>query len=112
MLEEQGERIEGRLTSVEGQLVSIDGRLTKVEGQVESLRDEMRRLNRQLREDLVHQMGVFYENTMAAIRDLAPDFRPIRREFKSADAVLREDIERRLEPLEAEARTRRNKPNG
>ena len=50
--------------------------------------------------DLKRHMLVLHEETMQAIRDLAPDLAPIRREFRAADEALREDINRRLDPLE------------
>jgi len=56
--------------------------------------------------DLRHEMRLLHEDTISNIKALAPDFGPIRREFTQADAQLREDIERRLDPLEAFARAR------
>ena len=58
---------------------------------------------------LGHQMRVLHEDTIDRIAALAPDFSPIRREFTAADTQLREEIDRRLTPLEADAR-RRNQP--
>jgi archaellum component FlaC len=57
--------------------------------------------------DLGHQMRVLHEDTIDRIAALAPDFGPIRREFNEADTRLREDIDRRLTPLEAQARRRK-----
>ena len=67
------------------------------------LRDEMRELNA----DLGHQMRVLHEDTIDKIKALAPDLEPVRREFTAADTKLREDIDRRLRPLESEAQSRR-----
>ena len=60
-------------------------------------------------EALRNQMLVLHEDTIERIAALAPDFTPIRREFREATAQLREDIERRLEPLEAAFRSRRRR---
>jgi hypothetical protein len=51
-------------------------------------------------------MLVLHEDVIDRIAALAPDFAPIRREFAAADERLREDIDRRLSPLEAAARLR------
>jgi len=51
--------------------------------------------------DLGRQMRVLHEDTIDRIKDLAPDFSPIRREFTEADAKLRDEIDRRLTPIEA-----------
>ena len=87
-------------------------RLTRLEEKVDALQAEMRAGHAELRagqEGLGHQMRVLHEQTLDNIKALAPDFDPIRREFKHADAELREDIDRRLTPLEALARTRRRR---
>jgi tetrahydromethanopterin S-methyltransferase subunit G len=57
--------------------------------------------------DLGRQMRVLHEDTIDRIAALAPDFGPIRREFTEADARLHDKIDRRLAPLEAQARRRR-----
>ena len=67
------------------------------------LRSELR----QQGEDIRHEMRVLHEDTIGRIAALAPDFAPVRREFAAADAELREEVDRRLTPLEAEARRRR-----
>jgi len=41
-------------------------------------------------------MRVLHEDTIANIKALAPDFEPIRREFRNADAKLKEDILKEL----------------
>jgi len=58
-------------------------------------------------EELGRQMRVLHEDTIERIKALAPDFRPIRREFRAADAALFDEIDRRLTPLEAAERRRR-----
>ena len=93
----------------------VEERLSKLETKVDDFAAEMRTgfqdlkrhhdvLHEQITEFKRHQ-EVLHEQTIEAIRDLAPDFAPIRREFQNADAELREDIERRLDPHEATART-------
>ena len=62
---------------------------------------------RQQGEDIRHEMRVLHEDTIGRIAALAPDFGPVRREFAAADAELREEFDRRLTPLEADARRRR-----
>jgi len=87
MSEERLERIE---TKVDGLETRFDGLETKFD-------------------DLGRHMRVLHEDLVGRIADLAPDYAPIRREFKEADAELRESIEVRLQPLEAAERLRRNK---
>jgi chromosome segregation ATPase len=75
-----------------------------------SLRAEVADLRREVRtqgEDIRREMRILHEDVIGRIAALAPDFGPIRREFKQADAELRESIERRLDPLEAAIRSRR-----
>ena len=82
----------------------------KIDSLGKDLRHEMRGLRDEMHglySDLGHQMRVLHEDTIDRIKALAPDLEPIRREFKAADTKLREDIDRRLRPLESEARTRR-----
>ena len=59
--------------------------------------------------ELRHEMRLLHEDVLGNIRALAPDFGPIRREFRQADAELRESIEPRLSALETAARSRRHK---
>jgi hypothetical protein len=59
--------------------------------------------------DLGHQMRVLHEETLDRIKALAPDFSQIRREFRQADADLKESIDRRLDPIELWIRSRDQK---
>jgi hypothetical protein len=61
--------------------------------------------------DLGHQMRVLHEEALDRMQTLASDPEPLRREFRAADADLREDLVQRLEPLEAFVRiaTRRRR---
>jgi len=76
-------------------------RLERIETKVDGLETRF--------DDLGRHMRVLHEDLVGRIADLAPDYAPIRREFKEADAELRESIEVRLQPLEAAERLRRNK---
>lgn len=74
----------------------------------------MHELNAQVGEklnDLRRHMGVLHEDVVSRIAALAPDYAPIRREFRDADAILREELSQRIQPLEAFARehTRRRR---
>jgi len=102
MSEEGLAAVETRLTSVERRLASVDTRLISIELKQDDLHREIH--------DLRHDMHVLHEDTISNIRVLAPDFAPIRREFTAADSSLREDIDRRLIPLEAIARKRHRRP--
>jgi chromosome segregation ATPase len=60
-----------------------------------------------LREDfgkLGGQMRALHEDTIDKIKALAPDFDPLRREFRAADAELADQLDKRIVPLEAFAR--------
>ena len=81
-----------------------DHRLAIIEGKLDTLVTGQAALETQQTE-LRHEMRVLHEDTIDKIKALAPDFGPIRREFTRADQDLREDIDRRLTPLEAFART-------
>ena len=80
-------------TDLRSELAAVGIALSKIQQQSETLRQ---------------QMLVLHEDTIGRIAALAPDFAPIRREFAAADAQLREEIDRRLTPLEADARRRRS----
>jgi prefoldin subunit 5 len=67
---------EERLERIEATLDSLDGGL-------QGLRQEMRTLN----EDTRRHMGVLHEEVIDRIAALAPDFAPIRREFKQASLM-------------------------
>lgn len=85
-------------------------RLSRIETKVDTLAEAVDRLAERVAtqgDDLRQEMRLLHEDVVGRIADLAPDYAPIRREFKQADAELRESIERRLVPLEAAARSRR-----
>jgi hypothetical protein len=75
--------------------------------EMRELRDGLRQEMNELREDLGHQMRVLHEDTIDKIRALAPDYTMIRREFTASDDQVREDVDRRLTPLETLARNAR-----
>jgi len=123
MLDERLVNIENRLTSSEGRLAGVAHRLTSVEAKVDRIEVKVDRLEVKVDRlegkvdnlegtvaDLSRQMHVLHEDTIDNIKALAPDFAPIRREFTEADGKLREDIERRLIPLESIARRRHGRP--
>jgi hypothetical protein len=96
----------------------IETRLDRIEGEVAATRQEMHELNTETREmiekldgDLRRHMGVLHEDLVSRIAALAPDFAPIRREFREGDVRLREELSQRIQPLEAFAReeTRRRR---
>jgi len=81
----------------------------------EQLRVEMREGQQQLRaelksdhEELRRHMGVLHEEVMDRIQALTFNPEPLRREFRAADDAVREDIGRRLDPIEAALRSRRS----
>jgi outer membrane murein-binding lipoprotein Lpp len=82
-------------TEVVGLRTDVDGLRTDVDGLSTNVTD----LNTNF-VDLKRYMLVLHEETLETIKALAPDFGPIRREFRAADEALREDINRRLVPLE------------
>ena len=81
-----------------------DERLIRIETALADLRTGQDELGRQMR--------VLHEETLDRIAALAPDDAPLRRDFARANAELREDIARRLEPLEAWARSKRDPIQG
>lgn len=116
---------EERLVAIEGRIGAVETRLGGVEHQLDQLRagqtelraghDELRNGLNEVRAGLAnldHNMRVLHEDVIARIAALAPDFAPIRREFRQADAELRDEIDRRLTPLEAAARGRRGPRRG
>ena len=114
MSEERLARIEEKLVDLEA---GQEGLRRDMQAGHADLRREMQAGHAELRremqagyEDLGHQMRVLHEETIDTIKALAPDFGPIRREFTDADEKLREDIDRRLTPLETLARTHRQGP--
>jgi hypothetical protein len=118
-LEEAVERLAERVTT-QGDDLRREMRLLHEDaiGKIATQGDDLRREMRLLHEDAIgkiatqgdgvrQEMRLLHEDVIGRIADLAPDFAPIRREFKQADDELRESIERRLVPLEAAARSRR-----
>lgn len=99
MSEERFVAIEGKLNSLERGVEKISAELRGVES---SLRREMGVMGQELEANLSRQMRVLHEDTIGRIAALAPEFAPIRREFAEADAKLREELDRRLVPLEAQ----------
>jgi hypothetical protein len=94
----------GKKPELRGELgQEIVGLRTEMHTGFNDLRSEMQKQG----EDIRHEMRVLHEDTIGRIAALAPDFGPVRREFAAADAELREEFDRRVTPLEADARRRR-----
>ena len=95
----------GEFTNVRGEMASG---FASVRGEMASgfanVRGEMA--------DLRRYFGVLHEETLDKIKALAPDPDEIRREFRGADAALREEINRRLDPLELAVRSQAAKKDG
>lgn len=77
----------------------IDTRLDRLEHGQEALRAEVG--------DLRRHMGVLHEEVLDRIQTLAFDPAPLRREFRAGDAALREEFNRRIEPIETAMRRKR-----
>ena len=108
----------------EQRLIRIEERLDTQQAEMRTGFDELRTGSNEMRADInalragldelradhkdhVRQTGVMHEEVLDRIAPLAPDFRPIRREVQTADAELKENIERRLEPIEAAVKAAR-----
>jgi hypothetical protein len=83
----------------EERLIAIETKLDVLaagqEALARDLRSEMKDLGDGLQgqiSDMGNQMRVLHEDTIANIKALAPDFEPIRREYREADAKLKEEI--------------------
>jgi len=74
--------------------------------EMHALHADVQREMHTLHDDLRRHMGVLHEDTIDKIKELAPDFGPIRREFTAADARLKDEIDLRLTPIEAALRKR------
>ena len=88
-----------RFDRIELRLDGLEGRLDRLEHGQHAMRGEMGELRR--------HMGVLHEEVMDRLKTLTFDPEPLRREFRAADDALREEIGRRLDPIEAAFRSRR-----
>jgi len=79
----------------------IEARLDRLEGGQEALRADVG--------DLRRHMGVLHEEVLDRIQTLAFDPAPLRREYQAGDAIVREELSRRIEPLESAMRRRRRR---
>ena len=57
-------------------------------------------------EDLNRHMRVLHEDVLVRIKDLTFDPEPLRREFRTGLADVREEFGRRMDPIEAVIRQR------
>jgi archaellum component FlaC len=94
-----------RFGRIESRLDVLSTDVAQIKTDVQGLKTDVEGLKNGLSE-LGHQMRVLHEDTIDRIKDLAPDFGPIRREFKQADADLRSEMDSRLVILEAAVRKR------
>ena len=97
MSEERFDRIEERLDRLEHGQGAIRAEI----GELRDGQDELRR-----------HMGVLHEEVMDRLNVLTFDPEPLQREFRAADDALREEIGRRLDPIEAAFRSRRTEQDG
>jgi hypothetical protein len=108
MSEERLAAIEGKIDHLDAKVDELDTRLTGKIDLVDAKIDELdTRLTGKIHE-LRRHMGVLHEETLERIAALAPDYSTIRREFTAADDRVRDDISRRLDPLEAAVRGRKS----
>jgi archaellum component FlaC len=94
------DRMDRRFDQIDQRFEAVDSRFEKVDQRFDRLEAKMDETNRHMR--------VLHEEVLDRIAALAPDFGPIRREFTAADNELREQINQRLNPLEAWVRTRKD----
>ncbi|HXT70410.1 MAG TPA: hypothetical protein VN700_11675 [Vicinamibacterales bacterium] len=102
----------GRMDRLEGELGEridcldrqLGGRMDRLEGDLGGLGGQIERL--------ATHMHVLHEDLVDRIKALAPDFQPLRREFMRADDKLRDELDIRLVPLEADLRLRSKKRRG
>jgi len=106
--------IEERLTALETKVDDLAQSHAELRTEVTGLRTEMRGGFAEVRGemgDLRHYMGVLHEDTVDKIKALTPDPDGIRSEFRAADDALREEINRRLDPVERAVRAQATKRN-
>lgn len=107
MSEERFAAIETKIDALRGEMHDMGNTLRgEMQDLGNTLRVEMQSAGDRLRDDLGRQMRVLHEDVIDNIKALAPDFAPIRREFKAADDQLHEEFDRRLTPVEAALRKR------
>ncbi len=94
-----------RFIAIEGRLDTLEVKVDRLEVKVDALDRRFDQVDRRF-DDLDRRMHVLHEDTIANIRALAPDPEEFTRNFTAADDKLRQDIARRLDPLEAFAKTR------
>lgn len=98
------DRIDDHLAAVDERFAAIDARFDRVDERFAAVDARFDRVETRF-DDLGRDMRALYEDLKGEIRALAPDFAPIRREFTAADNQLREDFDRRVQPLEVLARS-------
>jgi uncharacterized coiled-coil DUF342 family protein len=103
MSEERLERIEQELGGLKTDVAGLKTDVGGLKGEVGGLREDMTKLQGGLKE-FREQMLVLHEDTIDKIKALAPDFDPLRREFREADAKLADALDKRIVPLEVHVR--------
>ena len=101
------DKVDARLDKVDVRLDKVDDRLDKVDDRLGRLEHGQQTLRADVR-DLRRYMGVLHEEVMDHFKVLTFDPEPLRREFTDADNVLREEINRRLDPIETLLRPKRD----
>jgi len=84
-----------------------EDRLTRIEGDLDDLKAGQTRLGARLEEldsDLRRHMLVLHEDLVDRIKTIADPSASLRREIAAGDAAVREDLSRRIDPLELTVR--------
>jgi predicted nucleic acid-binding Zn-ribbon protein len=132
MSEERLARIESRLDDLSRDMNDVKTGQAALKGDVDDLKTGQAALKRDVDDlkagqeevkrdigdlktgqaDLRRYMGALHEEVLDRIQALTFDPAPLRREFRAADAVLREELVTRIEPIEAAVRRkpRRSRP--
>lgn len=100
MSEARLERVEVAVTQLRVDVESLKSDVGVLKADVSELKGDVSELKVGL-SDLHRHMLVLHEDLVDRITALAPDFTPVRREFREADAALRVEFNDRLVPLEA-----------
>jgi uncharacterized protein with GYD domain len=126
MSEERFARIEHRLDDLNSEMHAMGAELrsemhamgaelrSEMHAMGAELRSEMQAMGAELRSELQamgaelgHQMRVLHEHLVDQISALSPDYHLIDRRIEASKGDLRDELLRRIEPLEAAERSRR-----
>jgi len=115
MSDERFDRIEVRLDRLERGQDALRAEVGGLRADQQGLRAEvgdLRAGQESLRAevgDLRRHMGVLHEEVLDRIQTLAFDPAPLHREIRAGDAAVRDELTRRIDPLEAAIRRRRRR---